>query len=131
MRRVEVMPIYLRYLTSVNYIRFSLVSSLINSYGFDRCKETYVEQNQTDFLDIIPPEKMLEIYSSDKINSDALISTMKSVLNGVSEDDRSVVLSHFKLNDSDYYSSIFMLFFHLILYRTLTYLTIRRKIQKN
>lgn len=129
MLRVEVMPVYFQWMTQINYIRFSLVSSLLNSYGFGRCEDEFVATNQTDFLELIPPEKLLEIYGSDRINSDHLISAMKVIVNGIGSDPRSVVLTQFNLQDSDYYYSIVMLFFHYFLYRGITYFVIKSKIK--
>ena len=125
---VDLMPTAFKMLTYLNYLRFGVVASLTNSYGFGRCSE--LEINQTKITDMIPPDKALEILSSDKIDSELVVSTVTSLMSGAfGKDKRSEVLRQFNLYDSDYLVAIIMLVFHLIFYRYCTYLAIKSKIK--
>ena len=125
---IDLMPPIFKMLTYLNYIRFGLMASLLNSYGFGRCSES--ELNQTKITDMVPPDKALEILSSDKIDAELVISSLQLVLSGAfGEDRRSELLRQFNILESDYLLSIIMLVFHLFFYRYCTYLTIRSKIK--
>lgn len=129
MRAIQRMPVYFRWLTYLNYIRFGLEATLINSYGFDRCAHTSGPQNQTDFFNSIPTEKMLEIYSSDEIDADLLVKSVDAFVNGIIDSDRSLILKLLDITDSDYGFAIAMLAIHFLFYRTLTYLIVLAKIR--
>src|SRR6185437_9742336 len=124
------MPIYFQWLTNINYIRFGLTSCLINSYGFGRCDQEVGAQNGTfNILDAIPGDKLMEIASSDKIDSQLLLKSMNSLITGNKEGENiSIIMDMFLLTDSDYYFCIFMLFIHNIIYRSLTYYVILKKV---
>lgn len=130
MIRLHIVPFYFRWLSYADYMRFGVVSALINSYGFDRCSEVLSSKtNETDMVAMISPEKLLEVYSSDKIDAELLMSTLDSIFNGISDKTKSVVMSNFQLEDSDYYFSIMMLFIHLIIIRSVSYFVIVSKIR--
>ena len=129
MRGIRRMPLFLQWLTNLNYIRFSLESTIINSYGFDRCSQTSDAVNQTSFVDQIPAEKLLEVYSSDKIDADLLMKSIDDVMIGITGSDRSVVMSLLNVSDDDYQTGIVTLFLHFLFYRVLTYFVIMNKIR--
>ena len=121
------MKAYLRWITYFDNMRFGLESNLINMYGFGRCQTSQVV-NQTDFLSLIPTEKMFEIYSSDKIDTESLLKNLEFMMSSsVMDDDQSFLISAFKLSDSYYFFAIAMLNLHFFTYYVITYLLIRMK----
>ena len=132
--RISSMPMVFQWLTYFNYLRFGITSSLIDIYGLGRCADQSLGNvNQTHWTDLISAEQMLQIYSSDQLDPDALVSTVDSLVGnfGNISDNRSIVFKSYGLYDQDYPFSILMLFIHIIVYRLLTYLIILRKIDLN
>src|SRR5262249_32712594 len=107
-----------------------LMASLINGYGFGRCLTPEHQVNETNLADLVPPDKLVEIYASDQLDTDLLAQTLGSLVSGAfTADHRSQMLEEFRLYDSDYYIAIAMLTFHLVFYRYCNYLTIQNKIK--
>lgn len=129
MRRLDRMPTPFQWLSNFNYLRFSLQSTLINSYGFGRCAQSSSGFNRTSFLDLVSDEKLLSIYASDKINVEMLVKIIDSVLNGIIDEERSLIMMASNLTDNDYFTAIPMLFVHIAVYRCLTYFFIIKKIR--
>ena len=129
MRRLDQMPTYFKWLSNFNYLRFSLQSTIINSYGMGRCAETSVGVNVTTFMDFVPDEKMLEIYASDKINVDLLVGVIDSVMNGIIDAEHSIIMIASNLRDSDLYWAIPIMIMHIVFYRWVTYMVITKRIQ--
>ncbi|CAG2176624.1 unnamed protein product, partial [Oppiella nova] len=100
MVELDKMPFYFRYFAYINYVKYGMDTTLINIYGFDRCSAEGVERNDTfNIMDAIPPEKMMQIYSSDKIDVEKIMSTVGGLMTGIlDEDNHSFILSYFKLD---------------------------------
>lgn len=126
MIRVSAMPLVFQWITGLNFFRYGLVAILVNSYGFGRCQQS-AEQNETDITELIPEEKILEIYSSEVIDSDLLMTTVSQLIAGVKK-SRGIVMEHFDLIDFDYFWAVIMLFTHMIAFRFITYKIIQMKI---
>ena len=131
MVKLETMPFYFRYLSYLNFIKYGLDSTLINIYGFGRCDKPLDNNGikPMDIMNMIPEDKLMTIMSSDKIDASALLEGINAVMNGISDNNYSIVLDHFKLENYNYFISIFMLLFNFIIFRVLTYYLILRKVR--
>jgi len=109
-------------------MRFGLESSLIDIYGFGRCEQLAVH-NKTELTDIIPVSAMIQIYASDLVDTDALLSILKLFTGDNLDQTKSSVLDGFQLEDSDFYFSIAMLTISIIFYKVFTYFFILSKVK--
>ena len=130
MVRIVTMPFYFRYLTYFNYMRYGIEAALIDIYGFERCSADVPFDNSTlNLLDAIPTEKMLQIFASDKINVETLVTTVNSLMGGFDKENHSIVMEFFNYKDNEYYIAIAVLLFNFICLRGLTYFFILRKVK--
>ena len=129
MIRIGSMPMVFQWLSYLDYIRFGISASLIDIYGFGRCT-VHSAQNQSHWMDSISEEQLLQIYSSDKIDSELLISSVGSLMGSLvnTEEDRSSIMKKFDLIEPDYYFAQVMLYTHIIFFRAATYFIILKKI---
>ena len=73
------MPRVLAWLTYANYMRFGITASMIDVFGLGRCPKLSPEDAVSHWTDTITEDQMLQIYGSDKINADLLISSLDSI----------------------------------------------------
>jgi len=127
---IDQMPQYFQWLSYVNYIRFSLESSIADIYGFGRCEDSIVSNlTISDLTEAIPKSVMDQISNSNVINANAFLSTLNYFSGEVSNETQSIALINYGLNDDNLYEGIILLVIIMIAYRIFTYLFLLRKIR--
>jgi len=127
---INEMPDYFRWISWGNFMRFGLESSVADIYGYDRCGETsHMVHNKTDWTKVIPMSAMMEIYNSEVINTNALVSTLNFFSGEVSNQTQSIALVKFGYTDSNLYEGIAMLLLIMTAYKILTYFFLWKKVR--
>ncbi len=124
------MPEYLRWPSYINYLRYALISLIVDVYGFGRCdKSPDLIQNKTNWIEAIPMPTLIEIYTSGKVNVEALLPALKVFTGEDFNQTQSIGLTFFDLKDYDLYEGIVGLIVLMIAFRVLTYFFILRKVK--
>jgi hypothetical protein len=128
--RIDSMPEYLRWPSYVNYFRYGFNSLVVDVYGFGRCdKSPDLSHNKTNWIEAIPMPTLIEIYTSDKVNVEALLSALKVFTGEDFNQTESIGLTFFDLEDYNLYEGIVGLIVLMIAFRVLTYFFILKKVK--
>ena len=126
---VKNMPEPFQWLTYINFIRFGLQAGIADIYGFDRCMGRTLNSNTSQSTDFIPKDKINEILSSDKLNGKAVMTTLSLLGGQVFNDTESAIMKKLEFVDNDLYFGIGMLSLLMVLFKTITYFVLLRKVK--
>lgn len=124
------MPDVFRWFSFANYVRFSLESSIVTIYGYDRC-DPNVTPNYTapDFGSLLPPIDPFDPNSTLGFDPFALMNVLSFFSGEVTSDTKSIALINYGLEDDDLYKGLGILVLQIAVYRVITYFVLLWKVK--